>query len=49
MRKMTSRNYKKLPEVVNKNKEEEKRAELIARRNKMKEFDKQRSRAMMRK
>jgi hypothetical protein len=42
MRKLSSKNYEKLPEVMKKKEEQKKRDELKARMNRAKEFDKKR-------
>lgn len=49
MRELSSKNYEKLPEVLKLKEEQKKKEELLARRNRAKEFDKKRSKAILNK
>lgn len=49
MRELSSKNYEKLPEVLKRKEEQKKKEELMARRNRAKEFDKKMSKALLKK
>ena len=49
MKKLASKNYKKLPEIMKKKEEQKKKEEIKARMNKAKEFDKKRKQEFFKK